>query len=178
MVFKKTCNMQRTIINKKQEAHEFNSKISLTYCFQMRLQTAEKRKRIKKELGRLSVVKINKSKLAKNWQSCQNQWMRLSQSTELSSLCHKENSHFLSVLCIVIYMIACYSLNQSHSLLPPMCPQVCSLHLHLHCCPVNGFIRIAFLDSICMSKYAIFVFLFLTYFTLYIKLQVHLLPQD
>ena len=26
------------------------------------------------------------------------------------------------------------SLHSSHALLPPLCPQVCSLHLNLHCC--------------------------------------------
>ena len=41
---------------------------------------------------------------------------RLSRSTGVSSLCHTAESHWLSVL---IYMCYCYSLNLSHSLLPP-----------------------------------------------------------
>ena len=35
-------------------------------------------------------------------------------------------------------------------LLPPPCLSVCSLYLHLHCCPVNRFISTIFLDSIHM----------------------------
>ena len=73
---------------------------------------------------------------------------RLSQSTGLSSLCHIENSHSLSILHMVMSMFPCYSLNLSHSLLPPLCPQVCSLYLRLHCCPANRFISTIFLDSI------------------------------
>ena len=44
------------------------------------------------------------------------------------------NSHWLSVLHMVIYMFQCPSLHSSHPLLSPLCPQVCSLCLHLHCC--------------------------------------------
>ena len=65
---------------------------------------------------------------------------RLSQSTGRSSLCHRANSHWLSVLHLVMYMFQCYSLNLSHPLLPPLCPQVCSLCLRLCCCSANRFI--------------------------------------
>ena len=54
------------------------------------------------------------------------------------------------------------------------CPQVHSLHLRLYSCPAPRFIRtILFLDSIYMCQHMVFVFLFLTYFTLYDRLQVH-----
>ena len=42
------------------------------------------------------------------------------------------------------------TLNTSHTLLPLLCPQVCSLCLHLLCCPANRFISTIFLDSIYM----------------------------
>ena len=44
------------------------------------------------------------------------------------------------------------------------------LCLFLHCCPENKFISTIFLDSIYMCQYMIFIFLFLTYFTLYNRL--------
>ena len=34
-------------------------------------------------------------------------------------------------------MFQCYILNLSHPLLPPLCPQVCSLCLHLYSCPAS-----------------------------------------
>ena len=75
---------------------------------------------------------------------------RLSQSTGLSSLCHTAHSCLLSVLHMVVYMFAYYSLSSSHPLLPPLCPQVCFVCLHLHCCPANRFISTIFLDYIHM----------------------------
>ena len=36
-------------------------------------------------------------------------------------------------------MFRCYSLNLSHPLLLALCPQICFLCLHLHCCPINRF---------------------------------------
>ena len=59
---------------------------------------------------------------------------------------------------------------------PSLCPQVHSLvGLHLYSSPVpRVFITIFFfLDSIYMCQYAVFVLLFLTYFTLYDRPQVH-----
>ena len=35
-----------------------------------------------------------------------------------------------------MHMFQCYSLKSSHLLLLPLCPQICSLHLCLLCCPV------------------------------------------
>ena len=57
-----------------------------------------------------------------------------------------------SILHVVVYMFPCYWLNSSHALLPPLCPQVCSLCLCLHCCPANRFIGTIFLDSIRMHS--------------------------
>ena len=50
---------------------------------------------------------------------------------------------------------------------------VCSLCLCLYLCFANKFICTIFLDFIYKQYYTIFVFLFLTYFTLYETLQVH-----
>ena len=63
----------------------------------------------------------------------------------------------------------CYSLHTS-PLLPPLlppCPWVCSLCLFLFCCPENKFISAISSDSVYMCQYTVFIFLFLTYFTLY-----------
>ena len=54
---------------------------------------------------------------------------------DLSSLCHPANSHWLSILHMVIHMFPCHYLDSSHPLPPTLCPPVCSLCLHLHCCP-------------------------------------------
>ena len=53
----------------------------------------------------------------------------------LASQHHTLNSHWLSILHMVIYMFQCYSLKSSHPLLPLLCPKVCSLCLCLLCCP-------------------------------------------
>ena len=86
---------------------------------------------------------------------------RLSQSSGLSSLSHIANSHWLSIF----YMLPHYSLHLSHPLLTPMSISH-SLRLRLHRCSANGLSSTMFLDFIYMSSYTIFVFLFLTYFTL------------
>ena len=49
---------------------------------------------------------------------------------DLSSLHHRANSHWLSILHMVICIFQCYSLNSSHPLLPSLSPQLCSLCLH------------------------------------------------
>ena len=59
-----------------------------------------------------------------------------------------------------------------HSLSP--CPQVHSLHLPLTpVLPLGSSKPVFFLDSIYMCQHTVFIFLFLTYFTLYDSLQVH-----
>ena len=65
---------------------------------------------------------------------------RLSQSTGLSSLGHRANSHWLSVFHKGKYIFPCYSVSSSHPLLLPLCPQVCFLYLRLHCSPASRFI--------------------------------------
>ena len=59
---------------------------------------------------------------------------------------------------------------------PSPCPQVHSLCLCLYSCPAPRFIRtifLFFLDSLYVCQHTVFVFLFLTYFTLYDTLQVY-----
>ena len=64
---------------------------------------------------------------------------------DLSSLHHSANFYCL-ILCMVMSVFQCYSLNSSNPLLPSLCP----LCLCLHCCPVDRFISTIFLDSIYM----------------------------
>ena len=52
-------------------------------------------------------------------------------------------------------------------------PNICSLHLCLFCCLAYRVIATIFLNSIYMSLYTVLVFFFLTYFTLYNRLQFH-----
>ena len=93
----------------------------------------------------------------------------------------------LSVLCscfpLAIYFTfgsVCMSMPLSHFVpaypSPSPCPQVHSLRLCLNSCPAPRFFItnfFFFLDSIYMCQHMVFVFLFLTYFTLYDRLQVH-----
>ena len=74
---------------------------------------------------------------------------RCHKALTLGSLCHT-NSHRLSILHMIMYKFQCYFLNLSHALLPPLCPQICSLYLHLYSCPANRFISTIFLDSMYM----------------------------
>ena len=98
---------------------------------------------------------------------------RLPQSVRLDFLCCTATSHQLSILHTTVYIYQCYFFNLFHPLLPPLCPLVSSLCLHLHSFPANGFISTISLDSIYMRYYAIFIFLLMTYFTVYNRLQVH-----
>ena len=101
---------------------------------------------------------------------------RWSQSTELTSLCYTAVSHQLSILHLVVYICPCHSLTSSQlTPFPSSCPQVHSLCLCLYSCPAPRCFRTVFffLDSIYMCQHTVFVFLFLTYFTLYDRLQVH-----
>ena len=57
---------------------------------------------------------------------------------------------------------------------PSPCPQVHSLHLRLYSrLAPRFFMAIFFLESTYICQHTVFVFLFLTYFTLYDRLQVH-----
>ena len=101
---------------------------------------------------------------------------RWSQRTELISLCYVAASHQLSILHLVLYICPCHSLTLSQLTLP-------SPHVFKSILYVCVFIPVlplsssepffSFLDSICICQHMVFVFLFLTYFTLYDRLQVH-----
>ena len=73
----------------------------------------------------------------------------------------------LSTVRMAVCICQCCSPNPSHPLLAPLCPHVCFLHLRLCSCPANRSINTIFLDSVYMCLYMLFVFLFLTYFTLW-----------
>ena len=65
---------------------------------------------------------------------------RLSESTELSSLCYRADSLELAILHMGVCTAQCYSPSSSH---PPHRPRV-----HVYSFPTNRFIRTIFLDSI------------------------------
>ena len=82
---------------------------------------------------------------------------------------------YLSILHLVVYISTCQTLTSSPLTLPPSMsssPFSTSASLFLSCPQVlhNLFF---FLESIYMCQHTVFVFLFLTYFTLYDSLQVH-----
>ena len=62
----------------------------------------------------------------------------------------------------------------SHPRLLPQNPKICFLHLCLFCYLTYRVIVTIFLSSIYMRYYTILVFFFLTYFTLYNRLQFHI----
>ena len=70
--------------------------------------------------------------------------LRCPRARTLGALLHASNSHWSSVLDMVMYMFQCYSLKSSHPLLPPRSPKVCSLHLCLLCCPAGRIIHTIF----------------------------------
>ena len=70
---------------------------------------------------------------------------RSSQNRWLGSLCYIATSHQLSLLHMV-YTHVDATFSMSYPLLPPLCPQLCSLYLHLHSFPANRFIDLIFLD--------------------------------
>ena len=82
---------------------------------------------------------------------------RSSQNCWLGPLCYVVTSHQLSVLHMV-YIHVNASFSMSHPLLPLLCPQVCSLYLHLHSFPANRSINIIFLDFlyICINRWYLF----------------------
>ena len=78
---------------------------------------------------------------------------RLSQSTGLSSPCHNK-SPLAGCFPYGVCVSPCHSLHSSSLSVRPSlsfplpCPHICSLCLHLHCCPANRCIRTIFLESI------------------------------
>ena len=90
----------------------------------------------------------------------------------------------LSVLCCCFPLAICFtfgsvympmllSLHPSFPFSPPPCPQVHSLCLRLYSCLATRFISTIFFRFCIYALAYVFVFLFLTYFTLYDRLQVH-----
>ena len=82
---------------------------------------------------------------------------RSSQITRWGCLCYTASSHQPSILPLIEYMLMLLSPSV------PLSPSVLCICVF----PADRFIDIIFLDSIHMHQYIIFVFLFLTYFTLY-----------
>ena len=106
---------------------------------------------------------------------------RWSQSTELISLCYVTVFHQLSILHLVVVICPCHAFTLSQLTLPP--PRVLKSILYVYVfipVLVPRFFRIIFffLDSIYVCQHMVFVFLFLTYFTLYDRLQVHPLTTN
>ena len=91
----------------------------------------------------------------------------------LSTLSHASNLDWRSVSHMIIYMFQCYSFKSSHPHILPQSPKVYSLYLCLFCSLANRIIVTIFLNSIYMHSYTVLVFFFLTYFTLYNRLQFH-----
>ena len=52
-----------------------------------------------------------------------------------------------------VYILQCCSLGSSHLLPPLLCPGACSPCVHLHFCPVDGFISTTFLDGLTFSTW-------------------------
>ena len=55
---------------------------------------------------------------------------RSSQGVRLDSFCCSATSHQLSIICMIMYICQCHFLNQSHSHLTPLCPQVHFQQVH------------------------------------------------
>ena len=75
-----------------------------------------------------------------------------------------------------------FSQIKSHPLLLPLCPKVFSLCLCRLCCPAHRLVSTIFLDPIYRHLYMIFVFLFLTYFSIHTEVTgsrfIHFIRTD
>ena len=91
----------------------------------------------------------------------------------LSTLSHASNLDWLSVSHMIIYMFQHYPLKSSHPRLLPQSPKDYSLYLCLFCCLSYRVIITIFLNFTYICWYTVLVFFFLTYFTLYSRLQFH-----
>ena len=60
---------------------------------------------------------------------------------------HALNSHWSSVLHVVMHMFQCFPLKSFHPCLLPLSPKACSLHLCLPCCPAFRILSTVFLNS-------------------------------
>ena len=98
---------------------------------------------------------------------------RWSQSTELISLCYAAACHQLSILHLVVYICPCHSLTSSQLTLPPsrVLKSILYVCVFIPVLPLDSSEPfLFFLDSIYMCQHMVFVFHFLTYFTLYDRL--------
>ena len=89
----------------------------------------------------------------------------------LDALLHASSSHWSSILQMVMNMLQLYSLKSSHSFYHWVQKPV--LYVSILCYSAYRIITTVFLNSIYMCYYTVFVFLFLTYFTLYNRLEAH-----
>ena len=88
-----------------------------------------------------------------------------------------------SVSCIKPGIVICFTYDNIHvsmlfsQIIPPLPSPTeskdCSLHLCLFCCLAYRVIGTIFLNSIYMPQYTVLVLFFLTYFTLFNRLQFH-----
>ena len=67
----------------------------------------------------------------------------------LGALHHTSNSHWLSVLPMVVHMFQCNSLKSSHPLLLPLSPKVCPSRLCHLCCPACRIVSTCF--TVCVD---------------------------
>ena len=90
-----------------------------------------------------------------------------------STLSHASNLDWRFVSHVIIYIFQCHSPKSSHPRPLPQSPKDCSIHQCLFCCLVYRVIITIFLNSLYMHYNTVLVFFFLTYFTLYNRLQFH-----
>ena len=95
-----------------------------------------------------------------------------------SALFHASNLHWSSILHVVMCMFQSYSLKLSHPRLLPLSLKVCSLRLCLLCCPACRVIGTAFLNSIYMRSYTVFLFFWLTSVCITGSRFIHLIRTD
>ena len=91
-----------------------------------------------------------------------------------STLYHASNLDWQFISHVIIYMFQCHSLKSFHPRPLPQSPKDCSIYQCLFCCLAYRVIVTIFLNSIYTCYYTVLVFFFLTYFTLYNRLQFHL----
>ena len=90
-----------------------------------------------------------------------------------SILYHASNLDWRFISYMILYMFQCHSPKSSHPLPLRQSPKDCSTHLCLFGCLAYRIIVTIFLNLIYMCYYTLLVFFFLTYFTLYNRLQFH-----
>ena len=120
----------------------------------------------------LTLFSLKKKKKQKPSLSHPSSW---SQSTELISLCYETASHQLSVLHLVLYIWTCHSLTSSQLTLPPPCVLKSILYICVFTpvLPLGSSEPFFFFQIPYICQHMVLVFLFLTYFTVYDRPQVH-----